>query len=366
MSHRSLTNDVTSLRRPTTQVWLDSSGIPSPPSPHLPAMHKLVEAAILAPSPDNNQPWQFVAGPDYLDVHLDLARSLPSDVDHMFDLTAIGAAVENLCIASREQGFEPQVEMLSRDKAFDDNDTRQTTGAIPVARVRWVPGAKKDRLHAPMPNRHTDRHGYSTKPLDPAILAELSAEVEKFPGIHIRWLAYRREIWRFAWLVGKSDRMRFEKKIFHEELYKQIRFTAQEAEATGSGLDVRTLALPPGGTLVLKALRSWRLLALLNRLGASRMLALPSVPQVVRSAAVGIILADAPGKGYVDGGRALERLWLTATQLGLALHPLGSLPIYVQRESNASATNLKRKAAELVAPKAPSRIQIAFRIGLPK
>ena len=363
MPHRPLTNEITSLRRPASQVWLASSGIPSLPLRRLPDIHELVEAAILAPSPDNNQPWQFVAGPDYLDVHLDLARSLLSDVDHMFDLTAIGAAVENICIASREQGFEPKVEMLSGDEAFDDNDTPQTTGAIPVARLRWVTGAVKDPLHAQIPNRHTDRHRYSTKPLDPAILAELTTEVEKFSGIHIRWLVSRREIWRFAWLVGKSDRMRFEKKIFHEELYKQIRFTAEKAKATGSGLDVRTLALPPGGTLVLKALRSWRLLAILNRLGASRMLALPSVPQVVHSAAVGVIFTEAPGRGYVDGGRALERLWLKATQIGLALHPLGSLPIYLQREPDRSAANLKQRVAELVAAKEPSRIQIAFRIG---
>jgi hypothetical protein len=332
-------------------------------SPELPDMQALVDMAILAPSPDNNQPWQFVAGPDYLDVHLDLSRSLPSDVNHMFDLTAIGAAVENICIASREQGFEPHVEMLSADEAFADQEGRRTTGTIPVARVRWTRGAEKDPQFIEIPRRHTNRDRYSTKPIDPAILAALSAEVAKFPGVHVHWLTARRDIWGFAWLIGKTDRMRFEKKEFHEELYKQLRFTPEEAEATRNGLDVRTLALPLGGKLTLRLLRNWRVLALLNRLGASRLLALPSVPQVIHSGAIGIVSAKTPANGFVHGGRAFQRLWYGATKCGLALHPLGSLPIYLQHESRASSSGLKKWSSDLLSPTEPNTIQIAFRIG---
>jgi hypothetical protein len=331
--------------------------------PEVPDMQALVDMAILAPSPDNNQPWQFVAGRDYLDVHLDLSRSLPSDVNHMFDLTAIGAAVENICIASREQGFEPHVEMLSEDEALADQEPRQSTGTIPVARVRWTRGAEKDPQFIEIPRRHTNRHGYSTKRIDPAIHAELSAEVEKFSGVHVHWLTSRRDIWQFAWLVGKTDRMRFEKKEFHEELYKQLRFTPEEAETTREGLDVRTLALPPGGKLTLKLLRNWWLLALLNRFGASRFLALPSVPQVIRSGAIGICSVETPGNGFVSGGRAFQRIWHHATKQSLALHPLGSLPIYLQHESRSSSNRVKQWAADLLSPIESNTIQIAFRLG---
>ena len=77
-----------------------------------PNIEKLARAAGSAPSPDNNQPWRFVRGADYLEIQLDASRSLPSDVNGMFDLTGIGAAVENACVAAREAGFEPNVELL--------------------------------------------------------------------------------------------------------------------------------------------------------------------------------------------------------------------------------------------------------------
>src|SRR5262249_44388384 len=36
-------------------------------------------------------------------------------------------------------------------------------------------------------------------------------------------------------------------------------------------------------------------------------------------------------QGYLKAGRAFQRVWLAATKLGLALHPLGSLPIFLER-----------------------------------
>src|SRR5256885_43272 len=55
----------------------------------------LAAAATLAPSPDNNQPWRLVTGDDTLEIQLDRSRSLPSDVNGMFDLTAIGCDASN-------------------------------------------------------------------------------------------------------------------------------------------------------------------------------------------------------------------------------------------------------------------------------
>ena len=57
------------------------------PFPHA----DLVRAAVLAPSPDNNQPWRFAAQANRLLVYLDPSRALPSDVhsaDEAGDSTA--------------------------------------------------------------------------------------------------------------------------------------------------------------------------------------------------------------------------------------------------------------------------------------
>ena len=59
-------------------------------------LSELIAAANAAPLADNNQPWKFEPTPNGLNVYWDVSRRLPSDVDGMFDLLSIGAAVENL------------------------------------------------------------------------------------------------------------------------------------------------------------------------------------------------------------------------------------------------------------------------------
>jgi hypothetical protein len=333
-----------------------------------PDVHALIEAAILAPSPDNNQPWRFFEGPDYLNLYLDLTRSLRSDVNHMFDLTAIGAAIENLCIAAREQETEANIELVK-------NDDTGSKESIAAARITWSAGHASDPLYPYLNKRHTTRRAYSTQPIDPAILQQLAAEGERFAGVKVHWLTNRRDIWRFAWLVSQADRLRFEREEFHRELFRQLRFTAKEAESARDGLDLRALELPPLGSLVLRIIRNWKLLAFANLFGGSRLLALPSILSVIQSGAIGMLsVEDATPEHFIGGGRSLERLWLAAAGQGLQVHPMGSLPIFMahldqlngrdlSKSQCGRAQTLKRSLYEL-APTLNGRVlQIAFRIG---
>lgn len=328
-----------------------------------PHMDPLLKAAMLAPSPDNNQPWRFVCGDNRLDVLVDPSRALPSDVNSMFDLTALGAAVENACIAAREHHLEPAVALLSE-------------GDLPRGvRITWGGrDAKPDPLFEYIFRRHTSRRPYSRAAISAYVLEEITSQTASFSGVQVHWLTQRPAIRAFAWIVGKSDRLRFERESFHQELFRQLRFTREEAERTRDGLDLRALELPPLGGLVLRIIRNWRFLSAANLVGASRLLALPSVLPVVQSGAIGLLTVDQPGaQRFLDGGRAFQRLWLAATAAGLQLHPLGSLPIFLAhldqlrcRELTSSQQTLARQVKQqfqMLAPDAGRTLQICFRIG---
>src|SRR6187401_3352359 len=130
----------TSNSQPFTNAWyhagprLASESIPMPDPAAKLEVADLVRAATLAPSPDNNQPWQFVAAENELDVFLDPIRALPSDVNSMFDLTALGAAIENVCIAARQLGYEAAVQVL--DPA---QHASSSTNQSHVAKITWKP-----------------------------------------------------------------------------------------------------------------------------------------------------------------------------------------------------------------------------------
>jgi len=161
-------------------------------------------------------------------------------------------------------------------------------------------------------------------------LARIAEAAGGFPQVRLDWVDDRRRIRSFARVIAASDRFRFEYEPFHQEIYRQLRFSAEEAERTRDGLDLRTLELPPGTGLVLRLLRSWPRMRLLNRLRLNRLLTAPSALSVWKSGALGVVsLPDPSNSNFLEGGRAFQRIWLAAQAEGLAMQPLGSLPVFL-------------------------------------
>ncbi len=296
---------------------------PSSPSQR-PSQLELVRAAVLAPTPDNNQPWRFVSEKDRLLVYLDPSRALPSDVSSMFDLIGLGAAVENASIAARQMGYEPSVEYASSaDRSAIEN------GSQPAVTMIFTPGGRPDPLYGQLEARCTCRKLYSTRPVAEKSLATLADAGKEFSDVQLDWITDRSRIRSLARVMAASDRIRFEYEPFHNELFRQLRFTVDEAERSRDGLDLRTLELPPGAGLMLRPLGSWSRMKWVHRLGLGRLLTAPSALSVCKSGAIGVLsVAEPTSTGFLQGGRVFERTWLTAQAEELALQPLGSLSIF--------------------------------------
>ncbi|HUY91120.1 MAG TPA: hypothetical protein VMV10_20445 [Pirellulales bacterium] len=333
---------------------------------------ELVRAATLAPSPDNNQPWRFEFREGRLLVFADASRGLPSDTDGMFCLLALGAAVENICLAARAMGYAPTVKCLVEKPPLG-----AAAACPPVAEVTFQPSdAERDPLVDQLTLRCTCRRPFDVRAIGPEKLARLSAAAAEAGDVRVDWLLRREELDSVAQLVAAGDRIRFEYQPFHAELYRQLRFRRAEAEQTRDGLDLRTLELPPGGGLMLHLLRSWTFLSALNRLGFSRLLTLSAAKLVRCSGAIGALsVPECEGAAamahYLAAGRAFQRLWLTTHSEGLALHPLGSLPIFMRPSAQRAALPRHRRLAEKITrefaalvPETSQRVTtILFRIG---
>lgn len=336
---------------------------PATSSDLTPVQLAMVEAAILAPSPDNNQPWKFRATESGLQVYMDTGRSLPSDQSSMFDLTSIGAAVENAIIAASQHGYraEPVWQGFDGDHPSSDQS---------IVELRLDSGADPDPLFASIPNRCTCRKPYSSEPLSTSVLQQLTESISRFESVQIDWITEAANKKRFGKLIASTDSLRFRTQAFHEELYRQLRFKRSEVESTRDGLDVRTLELPPGVTTMLRLLKYWRVMQMVHSLRMTPLLTMPSKVAVERSGAIAVIsVPNASTADFLAGGRAIQRLWLQANSSGLSMHPLGSLPIFLlQSNPDPAFTRVIEHArlgvAELL-PSATNRvIQLAFRVGL--
>jgi nitroreductase len=302
-----------------------------------------VQAAIQAPTPDNNQPWKYIATGNRLEIYLDPKRALASDVNSMFDLIGIGAAVENGVIAGRQMGHCSEV--ISTDALRGQFSSE---GDRLIATIEFQGESKPDPLHEQISTRCTNRNLYRTERVSSTKLEKLAQEAQEFPQVQIDWVDDRSRIGQFAKLIAASDRLRFEYQPFHQELFEQLRFTVKEAEATRDGLDVRTLELPPGVASVIHWLRYWSRMQRINRLGLGPMLTFPSWLSVRKSGALGVLsLPEASADQFLQGGRAFQRIWLAASAAGLALQPLGSLPIFIGQLQQLEGKNLHARHQKL-------------------
>ncbi|MEW4527115.1 hypothetical protein [Maioricimonas sp. JC845] len=287
----------------------------------------LIEAAGQAPSPDNNQPWAFRIRGDAVDVLHCRSRAIASDVDDLFSWIAVGAAIENLCVAATALGLTGNVEYMARP--FGESEAGEH-----VATVRLSRGSQPDPLAEVISQRVTNRRFYSRQPLAEHELAPMNSAVEG-RNVRLDWLTDRAQRRRLSDVVAAVDRIRFEYQPFHEEFHSVLRHGRDEEERTRDGLELKTLELPPFGATLMRWVAPWRRMQLLNRFGMSRVFAGTSSKQVVCSGAVGLVsTTDVSDRGFFEAGRAFERVWLAATASGLAFQPMGGIPLFLHKLSS--------------------------------
>ena len=296
---------------------------------------------------------------------------LPSDVNAMFDLVGLGAAIENACIAARQQGFEPSVEYSSAPLGCHPGWRRAgRPNHIPPGRAaRSALPALGDPLH--LPQTLFDQAGRR------GLLAATCGSGCAVRRRQLDWIVEREQIREFSRMIAVSDRFRFEYEPFHNEIFRQLRFSAEEAERTRDGLDVRTLELPPGAAFILRRLRPWSRMRWIQRLGLVGLLTLPSILSVRKSGAIGVLSVPEADGAAVAPRRSGVPADLACRPGGRALAPAVGKPADLHRpdgavsraepdaENTVGQLQLRHALHELLPSTAERVVLIAFRLGIP-
>lgn len=294
-------------------------------------LDRLVAAASRAPSADNMQAWAFARAGDTVNVYLEPSRVLPTDVNAMFAWVGLGAAVENLVITAEHEGFGTAVDC----RALGAGEPGSSSPALglsgtPVT-VRLSPNGSDSPLAGWIARRETNRGLYDDAPLDAATLDELTHAVGHLDaGVH--WAGGHANLNRMASMDAQSTYIRLEHRPLHDELFDILRFSRRELEKTRFGLDFESLGVPYALVSMARLLRYPSVMKVVSRLGIGRFIARQLAVRLRASGAVCLVTARQSGPaGYVEAGRAMERLWLAATARGLAVQPHGVLPQYLTK-----------------------------------
>ncbi|HEX6434549.1 MAG TPA: hypothetical protein VFZ87_09910 [Gemmatimonadales bacterium] len=255
----------------------------------------LLQYAILAPSSKNTQPWRFSVGENTIGLFADLARcQTVADASRRELYISLGCALENLLVAAEQFGFRHQVHY------FPHPGTEELAATIAVS-PGGTPSVYRTGITLDTITRRHTTHGlYSNH----QVITEARGRLARCCGD----LGVRIDLTddpairsRLVELNLHADEMEFADPAYRKELGHWV----------GEGVFGTPPLLSRLGELVLSRVNIGGVI------GKRNAAVLSSAPLV------GLISAPADDRtSQVRTGQALERVWLHATAMGMALQPM--------------------------------------------
>ena len=281
---------------------------------------KLIAYAILAPNAHNKQPWIVDLRDEGMDLYVDPGRLLPQTDPQARQITiSQGTFLEILAIAATHYGFLANITLFP-----DGIDPLEQIGRNPVARISLTnqSGVPEDELFRYILQRHTSRRVYTGPPLgDEEIrMLQRSCIHENYP---LHFFTDPLVISTVAGMMTEAMQIETYNHSMHGETVEMLRFNDEEVEQHRDGLSFPNLGIT-GVKLFFAKLFTSRSSAFSDSFLERT---IDSIREgAFSSRAIGLI--GSRGATRVDEimvGRHFTRLFLTATRMGLSLHPMSQV-----------------------------------------
>ena len=288
------------------------------------ALEAILTAGTYAPSAGNTQPWRFEVDGDRIRCFVDRGRAFNS-LDHRgwATVATFGAVVENMALAAAALGYGAEVAFVGEREHVVD------------VLLQPMP-PETSPLVEQIPLRVTNRRFASRTKIPVEKLQQL-VDVAEVGGGSLHLLTGDAELDSIGELMAVADRVVFLNERMHRDTMSEFRWTPAEVERTRDGLDVKTLDLSVADLAGLRVIARPDVVGALARIGAGKGLGTMSCRWVRSASAMALLtMPGAAPRSFFDGGRVLQRVWLTASALGVGLHPMTSLPYLFGRLDDAA------------------------------
>jgi nitroreductase len=374
-------NPLQRLRRSIARAALGRLSRNPPPAAPLPSdapvLEQILHLARWAPSGDNLQPWRFEtlsSGEDGERLRIHIARAERPDVYDYNDgeptLLSIGTLLESLRIAATR--FERRTEWNA-----------EHLGAVEV-RFRRDASVIEDPLAAELTSRSVDRRRYRATPLTAGQKAALAAALGG--EFQVTWFETPAERWKMTKLNARGTEIRLR---IPEAFAVHQRIIDWERDYSPDGVPARSVGLAaPSLAMMRVMMRDWRRMQAANRFLGGTLLArlemdvLPGLGCAAHFAISAKDHSEAAEKGrdlehMLLTGAAVQRFWLTAATLGLAMQPnLATIcfasygrqrtPFTADTRVQEMAVRLSAELDDWTAARCTSPVLFLGRIGIPR
>ncbi len=286
-------------------------------------IEKILEAAVRAPSGDNVQPWDIKVSENFAQIDV---YNLPEKDESLYNdqqiasFIAHGALLENILIAAKHLGCH------ARYQLFPEPDNAQHVVTIQLSKATPEPDPYYDAIF----RRQTNRFPYRKVKISEQTLQALQQTVAKIDGAKVSLVTEQDTIEQLADILKVNDRIVFENKKIHQFLFDKIRWNKQQIEQTQDGMPVDALGLSFMEKLFFPLLRFWGYVSVANVFGLSKIIELKCWWQCRQASLLGMLAIKGTDKAaFVEGGRAVQRLWLEVTVQGLSMQPIIGLTLLI-------------------------------------
>ncbi|MFE3754501.1 Rv1355c family protein [Nocardia tengchongensis] len=308
--------------------WPDEVEEPRPES----GVAAVLDCAQRAPSGGNAQPWTLAVQSDAITISLVPERSPLLDIGCRGSALSVGAAMYNARAAAAAFGLLGDSELHSDGPCQLRAVMRLGQGSDPSLASDY----------RALLARHTNRRPGSGDAIPESVLETL-AEVAARADAGLRWVSDRASIDRIAELMAESDRVRYLTPRLHEEMFSELRWPGDDPR---TGLDLRTLELAPDELAKLEIGRRADVMDLVRKWQGGIALGEVIRDRVRTASSVAVVTFPAPAPhdkaelvAYARAGEAVQRVWIGAERLGLAVQPVSPTFLYARRPGELSAVS---------------------------
>lgn len=279
------------------------------------ALERILDLGRWAPSGDNTQPWRFeIVAPNRINVHaFDTREHCVYDINGHPSQMALGALIETISIAASAESLGARASR--RPESSDAN---------PVIEVDFHEdqGISASPLLPYIEKRSVQRRMMSTKRLEENHKRRLAEALG--PNYDVAWFESLGARLRLARLLFRFANLRLTMpeayRVHRSVIAWNARYSEDKVPDQAIGLDPVTLSL------MRWVMRSWQRVAFFNKFLAGSLVPRLELDLFPGLACAGhfVIVGSRPAEtidDYIAAGRALQRFWLTAASLGLALQP---------------------------------------------
>jgi molybdopterin/thiamine biosynthesis adenylyltransferase len=276
-------------------------------------LDKVIEAAILAPSPGNNQTWRFVEHRGVLAICDPRLRPEVSFGDNlnMNSHIAFGAALENMSQMLNSMGYEYSTQIIEAPQAPHVKAVISISNRGSVVANHSTFISKRQTLR-----RQPNERALSVEQVEKLLVNE--------QGFSSRVVTEREHILKLGELISKGDRIRLLNKQGHVEFFaKEVRLSREEAKKYKTGLDVTLFPFNESDKAGLRLMADPLSRTLLDNWNLGRGLEKLSKKSFVNAPVVVVyFIDDTSPAGFITAGRLVEREWLRATEMDIYFQPM--------------------------------------------